>query len=210
MSVKACLRQAAIDGRRQPRKSSPCCPSPCAVEEPNSSNDELPYYDHDHNSEADGVNDSPSLEELIVHVHRWALSTPEQASLFYPGLSKRQFQVSTHEMPASRNSGNVRMRKPAKDGAFAFESFFSRAPGERHAHELHRSLPLEPTVTATGKPDAPHSALAKLRDRGIRTKCLARESRGVRQRLRLTRRAGLTIPYEQRKENSEPLDAICR
>ena len=31
-----------------------------------------------------------------MHVHRWAISTPEQASLFYPGLSKRQFQFSTH------------------------------------------------------------------------------------------------------------------
>ena len=28
-----------------------------------------------------------------MHVHRWALSTAEQASLFYPGLSKRQIPV---------------------------------------------------------------------------------------------------------------------
>ena len=76
----------------------------------------------------------------------------------------------------------MRMREPAKDAAFAFESFFRRAPGERDVHELHRSLPLEPAVTATGEPDASHSALANLRDQSVRTKCLARESCGVRQR----------------------------
>ena len=74
--------------------------------------------------------------------------------------------------------GNVRMRKPAKDAAFAFESFFSRAPGERNVHELHRSLPLEPAVAATREPDAAHSALANLRNQGVGTKCLARKSRG--------------------------------
>ena len=75
--------------------------------------------------------------------------------------------------------GNVRMSESAKDATFAFESFFSRAPGERDAHELHRSLPLEPAVTATGEPDASHSALANLRDQSVGTKCLARESCGV-------------------------------
>ena len=35
--------------------------------------------------------------------------------------------------------------------------------------------PLEPTVTATGKPDALQSALANLRDQSIPTECLARE-----------------------------------
>src|ERR1700733_13698713 len=44
--------------------------------------------------------------------------------------------------------GNVRMSEPAKDAAFAFESFFSRAPGERYTHELHRRLPVESAVAA--------------------------------------------------------------
>jgi hypothetical protein len=73
------------------------------------------------------------------------------------------------------------MSEPAKDAAFAFESFFSRAPGERNVYEFHRSLSLEPAVTTTGEPDASHSALANLRDQRVRTKRLARESCGIRQ-----------------------------
>src|ERR1700685_1100957 len=71
--------------------------------------------------------------------------------------------------------GNVRMRKAAKDAAFAFESYFSGAAGEPTVHELHRSLPLEPAVTATGEPDAAHSAMANLRYQSVGTKCLARK-----------------------------------
>ena len=43
-----------------------------------------------------------------------------------------------------------RMREPAQDAAFAFESFFSLAPGKRDVHELHRRLPIEPAVAAAG------------------------------------------------------------
>jgi hypothetical protein len=68
--------------------------SHCAAQEPLSSNEELPHRDHDHNTEADAVNDSSSLEELIVHVHRGVVFTPERSSLFYLSLSKRQFQFS--------------------------------------------------------------------------------------------------------------------
>src|ERR1700685_2166157 len=47
--------------------------------------------------------------------------------------------------------GNMRMREPTKDAAFAFESFFRRAPGQRDVHELYRSLSLEPAVTTAGE-----------------------------------------------------------
>src|SRR5579872_5627911 len=74
------------------------------------------------------------------------------------------------------------MSESTEDAAFALEPFFSRTTGQRETHELDRSSPLEPAVTAPGEPHAPHSALANLRDQRVWAKGLARKSCGVRQR----------------------------
>ena len=74
----------------------------------------------------------------------------------------------------------MRMSEPAKDAAFAFESFFSRVPGKRDAHELYRGLSLEPAVTALGQPYASHSAPPDLRDQLVGADVLADKPRGNR------------------------------
>jgi hypothetical protein len=83
------------------------------AEEPISSNNELPYYDRDHNRQADAVNDSPSLEELIVHVHKGWFSLLNQ----HP-FSVRFCQSITHAVagaPSRRRRLGLRTRDGSVD-----------------------------------------------------------------------------------------------
>ena len=78
--------------------------------------------------------------------------------------------------------GDVRMREPGEDVAFAAETLFAGPPDQRGVQELDRDLALEAPVAAAGEPHAAHAALAKRRFQRIGADDLAGECRRLRHR----------------------------
>src|SRR5580692_4478573 len=68
------------------------------------------------------------------------------------------------------------MRQSPENAALSFEAFFSTFPRQGQVDKLHSHAPLEPSVAATGEPDASHSALADLRDQRVGANGLARKA----------------------------------
>ena len=145
-----------------PKSSSLTCPS---TRDHHVGGLDVPVHDQIRVRVLDGFEHVQEQAEPGVHV---------QPVLVAIAIDGQPLHVLEHEIRLTRRRharveepGDVGMREPREDVAFALEPLLAGAPHERHVQQLDGRVSREAAVAALRQPDAAHPAVPDVRDHAV-------------------------------------------